>query len=388
MRSFRSTVRQVKGVVVLATLLGSALSGCDRPEWTIGTGGAFSSGGSIAGGGKGPTLPPSGSGGGGAPGTPCYLDRVQGPTAIFEEQTVDPRFPASRELYALVTDEEAEALRAGTVLVPAPSQLPMKPAVVQLLESLMVTAEQQPLVQSLASRLQISRSTWPNPWALRLVDYPATQHVNPVRILLREQAWVARIVDGKLAVLDLNNELVSTGDALAEPERIAAVFFPTYQGASAPSVGGCNTGFRTFALGATEMVEEWSLATDDIVARLEQDLTLLRQLLVVVRNCSAVSPGTSFNTETACNAWASSTIYSEYTAYQAALSHPVELYKPSSQHLITLIEALEGDLFEPDPFSSAPGGEGGAAGDSGSASAGEGGVASGGAFGAAGVGGN
>jgi hypothetical protein len=314
------------------------------------------------------------------------LDRVQGPTPIFDEQAVDPRFPAGRELYALVTDEEAEALRAGTVLVPAPSQLPMKPAVVQLLESLMVTADQVPLVQSLASRLQISRSTWPNPWALRLVDYPATQHVNTVRILLREQAWIARVIDGKLAVLDLNNELVSTSAALAEPERIAAVFFPSYQGAGAPSVNSCNNGFRTFALGGTEMVEEWSLATDDILARLEQDLTLLRQLLVVVRNCSAVAPGVSFNTETACNAWPSFTIYSEYTAYQAALSHPVELYKPSSQNLVNLIEALEGDLFEPNPFSSAPSGEGGVAGDSGSV--GEGGMTTGGAFGAAGIGGN
>lgn len=373
-------------MAVLAASLGSALVSCDRPDWTIGPGGFTSGGSSVSTGGTSPGAAASGGSGGTA--TPCYLERVQGAMPIFAEQVVNPRFPASRELYALVTDEEAEALRAGAPLVPAPGQPPMTPVVVQLLESLLPTATpaQRPLIQTLASRLQSTRSTWPHPWALRLVDHPATQHLNPVRIVLRERAWLGRVVDGSLAVLDLHNELVETDAALAEPERIAVVFFPTYQGASAPSVGQCNTGYRSFALGGVEMVEEWSLATEEISDRLEQDLALLRQLLSVVRNCSAVDHGSSFNAETACTTWASFNAHSEYTAYQWALAHPEELYEPSTQNLVNLIEALEGDRFEPDPFISAMGAGGdGAAGDSGSA--GEGGAAAGGVGGVAGVGG-
>ena len=69
-------------------------------------------------------------------------------------------------------------------------------------------------------------------------------------------------------------------------------------------------------------------------------------------------------------------MYSEYTAYQWSLSTPNELYKPSPQSLAGLIEALQGDRFEPDGYSvqpEAPVGAGGAGSEGGASSGGAGG---------------
>ena len=69
--------------------------------------------------------------------------------------------------------------------------------------------------------------------------------------------------------------------------------------------------------------------------------------------------------------WSSFSSATEYLAYQWALSTPVEPYKPSPQNLASLIQALQDDRFEPDPFivrpdpppSTGAGGEAGAGGE-------------------------
>lgn len=386
MRRLPIAVRQVQGVALLAASISAVLGGCDRPEWSIGSGGFTSAGTSstsFAG-----TLSIGGSTSGGT-GPICRLDSVQGAAPIFGQQAVDGHFPGGRELYALVSDDEAAALRGGGELVPSPAAdaggVTPKPDVVRVLEAMMpsATSAEKPLMQSLIARVQSTRTAWPNPWALRLVDHPASEHMNPLRIVLSDRAWVGRVLDGFFAVVDAQNELVSAEAAAAEPERIAAVFFPNYQTGQV-ELGSCDTnGYRAYALLGDAMVEEWSLGTAEIAARLEQDGTLLTQLLEVVRGCPALSTN-PFNMDVACNVWTSYRVYSEYTAYQWSLAFPVELYKPTPANLSNLIEALEGDRFDPNPFVISSASAGGAGGDG---AAGESAAGGDGAAGAGGLGG-
>jgi hypothetical protein len=382
MRRLRIAARQVKAIALLAASISGVLSGCDRPDWKVGGSGGFSgSGGSPSGIGA---LPAAGTAGSSTPNMPCAIDRIQGDRPILDEQAVNSQFPAPRELYALVTDSEAESLRAGAPLVTPPSQPPTKPAVVQLLESMLAgnSGPQRTLIQSLATGITSTRIAWPNPWALRLVDYPATQHLNPVRIVLREDAWIGRIVGGSLVVLDGANEIVNADVAAATPERIGAIFFTSYQGAGKLGLGACSQGYRAFALGSDEMVDEWSLGTSEIDARLEQDTALLSQLLAVVRNCPAMS-SEAFNNDVACNTWSTFNVFSEASAYRWSLAYPLELYKPTPLNLANLIAAVDGDRFEPDPFVSSPNGSAGAGGDGAAGESAVGGAAgSGGAAGA------
>lgn len=393
-------MRQVQGVALLAASISAVLGGCDRPSWSIGSGGFASTAGtsttSFAG-----TASFAGTGSGGT-GPICRLDSVQGAAPLFNDQAIDSHFPGGRELYVLVTDDEATALRAGGSLIPPPvtgsggatsggsggatsGGATTKPAVVQVLEAMLPSANvgEKPLMQSLAARIRSTRTAWPNPWALRLVDHPASEHMNALRVVLSDQAWVARVLDGNLAIVDARNELVSAQAAAAEPERIAAVFFPSYQ-TGQPRIGACDTGYRAYALLGDAMVEEWSLGTAEIAARLEADGSLLTEFLAVVRGCPALSTS-PFNTDVACTTWSSYRVYSEFTAYQWSLAFPVELYKPTPANLSNLIEALEGDRFEPNPFVVGSTSGGGAGGDGAAGDAAGGGEAAGGGDGAGGT---
>jgi hypothetical protein len=363
--------------LLLSSLVG--VGACERPDWQVSD-----------------TAPLAGLGGTppGAAGTSamdaCALDRSKGAVPIFSEQTVLNTSPGRREVWAYVNDAEAKELRAtGTLFPPlAPNTVaPVPPVLAQLSIRLnAASSEQRAVIESLQQRFKRVRSTWPNPWALRLVDHPGSEHMNPVRILFREEAWFARISDKNAPViLDMKNQIVSNANAALEPDRIAAIFFVVSPQAAGTSFTSCEQGLRDFSVPNERMIESWSLGTPEILERLDADAKLLSDLFGVVRSCSTVDKGgTTFRSNTVCNTWAVYAVATEYSAYGWSLANPAELYKPSAQNLLGLVDALKSDRFEPDPFVVTPdrvvaaGGAGGAGG----ASAGS---AGGGAFAAAGA---
>jgi hypothetical protein len=365
---------------VLAPFAG-AFAGCDRPDWEVDesatAAGTSSTGGTPAG--------TAGSTGGSTPVDQCAFDRVKAIKPIFAPQTINTKLPARKELYALVTDAEAEALRKGGSLIP-PVDDAQPPDAVKMLDKVRPTstAMRQPLIDALKPRFASVRAVWPNPWALRLVEHAGSEHMNIVRIVLRDTAWFARITDGSITTSSLMQSDVTISDALAEPERIAALFYEINQRVTLnPSVDSCEDGRRVMVLGDESMIEEWSLGTEEVLARLDTDIDLLDQFFKVARLCSSFDRGTSFRSFTVCQTWPTYNVYSEYTAYQWTLSTPTELYKPSPQNLAALIEALQGDRFEPDPYVFEPeppvpaGGAGNAGGAGGAGDEGGGGGAGG-----------
>lgn len=362
---------------------------CDRPTYTYspdlplvdGSGGAFSSTGGtgFVTGGGGPTGASSG-----VAGNLCTLDSpLASPT--FAKQAVSNQLPARSQVYLQLTDAEVVALKASSSLLPKPSSPPPASPLTRLLTQLLSSASElrKPLIQELLKRFTVTRPAWPNPWALRLVEHAGSEHMNPVRVTFKENAWIVRIVDGSPAIVDVNNAIVSITSATAEPERIAAIYYVVDERAPG-AIASCETGKRELALGNESMVAEFALGTPEVLERVDADVRLLEALFTVVRPCTVVDKGgVSFHSFTVCQTWRFFDTSTEYLAYQWALANPQEAYKPTPQNLSNLIQALKDDRLETEPFvgSPEPSGAGGAGGEGGA-------IESGGAPGAGGQGGS
>jgi hypothetical protein len=351
-----------------------SLAACDRPDWQVSdTAPVVGRGGSVA----------------GTAGTPaaeaCLLDSSKGAMPVFWGQTVLNASIARREVYIYVNDAEAALLRESKTLFWSDAQSALRSAVSSLLSARLNTAsaEQKPLLNALQQRFKNPRSSWPNLWALRLVKNPGSEHMNPVRIVFREDAWFGRITDqAQPVIVDIQNQIVSPQAAALEPARVAALFVVATPQTSAPY--NCEQGFRDFAIPDERMIESWSLGTAEILERLDADVQLLTDLFGVVRSCSTVDKGGMTFHSNICNAWSSFGATTEYMAYGWSLANPAELYKPTTQNLLGLVDALKSDRFEPDPFVVEPdrnAAGGGAGGSAGAGGAGGGGASGGGAAG-------
>lgn len=348
-----------------------AVMACDRPDYTYspdvpvnGTGaiGAFpSDGGSNFAGSFGI----AGSAAGGSTSTmTCELDTPNG-SPLLVKQTVSNQLPARPSVYLQLTDAEVVALKASSSLLP-PAPTPTTPSQLdRLLSQLLTTSSElrKPLVSELITRFKVTRPAWPNPWALRLVDHAGTEHMNPVRITFKPEAWIARIVDGSLAVVDVNNAVVSITSAVSEPERIAAIFYVVDD--TTPAVATCDTGKRELLIGNESMVAEFSFGSTEVTQRLDSDIQALQSLLDVTRPCFGDDKaGSSFHSFTLCETWDFFDASSNYQAYQWSLANPVESYRPTAQNLASLILALQSDrLTGGEPFVGTPLGAAGAGGD-------------------------
>jgi len=347
---------------------------CERPDYTYSEGvavvgtGAFSSFGGSFGSGTAGTFS---SVGGTAPLDPCALDRAVNGAPIFAKQAVSNQLPVRPELYAQLTDDEVLTIKNGGSLLPpvAPLQA-VPPLTAALVATKNASAEaRKALLDALLQRFKTTRAIWPNPWALRLVDHPGTQHMNPVQVKLKKNAWVLRIFEGgQPTVVDVNNGIVSFDEATASPERIAAVYYVYDDRLAGNSTAQCESGRRELALGNEAMVESISIGTPEILERLNSDIDALTSFFNVVRPCASVERGSgTFRSFTVCQTWHFFDASTEYSAYQWALSSPMELYKPKTQNLASLIDALKDDRFDPAPFVTEPhpmpdGGDGGAGG--------------------------
>ncbi len=365
---------------------GAMNNACDRPHYTYSNDVPVSGGTSFI----GPGAAGAVTLGGGPPIDPCALDRSAAASPVLAKHVVSNQLAGRAELYAEVTDSEVLALKkGGSLLLPPPTTPPgtLSPLNAVLNASLNVslpsTQASRALAQLLQSRFKATRSLWPNPWALRLVDHVGTEHMTPLRILLKPEAWIVRIDMGSLFVVDVRNGQVSVDQALAHPERIAVVYYVYDDRIPGNPLAQCEGGKREFALGNEAMVAEFSLGTPEILARLDSDIADLTGMFNVVRQCTTVERGTgSFHSSTACQAWDFFDASTEYSAYQWSLSNPVELYKPTTQNLASLIDVLRNERFEPDSFVSAAEAQGGAGaigGAGGASELGEGGSAQSGA---------
>jgi hypothetical protein len=335
--------------------------GCDRGSgYLIESNAGSSSGGTpsgpaVGGGGSGIMLNPI------TPNEPCKV--LQTPTPLFGERTLTNAMPARRELFTWTTAEQAAELRAEPVLLTRTEREGLGPGyAMEVLAELGSTPplESDPMqAQTLALAALLSgpqfakaRYAWSEPWATR-AGWPGESYGDQlVRLVLRPEAWLARYQAGQLDVVDMDNTPVALADALAHPERLAGVFFVRDSSTGGPqcfgSFRGGDDGYREFIIGNEAMIEEWSLGTSEIRARLEQDIALVQGFLDRVRLCPpAGSPG-NWNNHVVCS-WTDDAFTSELDAYGGALAIPSANYYPTAPVLAALLDALEASLFEPEP---------------------------------------
>jgi hypothetical protein len=321
---------------------------------TTGTGGTSSSGGSSSIGGISINVPSAGSlGVGGSLPTDCPTE------PLFADQVVD-QVGEQRVFYSWTTEEQVAELRAGGELFSRSERPGMGRGL--LFTELAAVAESEPssvtkLAEVLANQIFVkARFAWTNPWAT-LLGFPGETYGNQLlRIELKPDAWIARFDRGALTVFDANNEQVPIDVALADPQRIGAIFYQSQADFNECYVGTfarTGVGFREFALGNIDMVERWSLATPEIEERLQSDIDELQAFQAQV---ACLEIGADWSSDVTC-AW-SETFYSGTTAidnYDFALGLPSDLYRPSSENLEALIAALEVSMPTGDPLVVTPG---------------------------------
>jgi hypothetical protein len=307
--------------------------------------------------GTGGTIGLSGSAGvGGSVTLTCPPALTESP--VFADQALHG-ISFQRELYSWTTEEQEAEIRAGGVLFTRSEREGLGAGFafdsLRAFASTESSKDQADLAALLTSApFAKGRYAWPHPWATRL-GWPGESYGNRLlRIVLRADAWLAVFASGRLSVIDASNGEVSIADVLAQPGRLAGLFFIKDAYAQGPVCGGTfesgGLGYREFLLSNEEMVEEWSLGTEVIRARLSDDIARLTRYFDRMRACPESSDATRWNLRVCCDWQYQPPGTTEQGNYEAALSMPSENYLPTPVHLAALIETLQGDLFEPDPI--------------------------------------
>ena len=313
-----------------------------------GTGGATTSGGTggtIALGGTGGTIvEPGTSGSAGMPASP----------PLFEDQVVENATPARRTLYSWTVPEQIEALRRDrVVLTTVEQQGKGRGYAFTLLDSFAAsgTEPEHELMAALSASFEKLRYAWPYPWATRM-GWPGEDYGSElVRMVLKPEAWLAHFYeDGRFSVFDLEDRPVAIEDALAAPERIAAIYFVKTTFVDYGSFTECSGGYREFIVGNEAMIEEWSVGTEEMRAVLVADAERLEALLPRIRETPIDAYGANFSMQVPCLWLYPPETFTEADAYIHALSLPSPYYQPTPANIAAIAETLRASLFEPDPL--------------------------------------
>jgi hypothetical protein len=361
------------GAVAGLVLGGSCFAGCQLEvppdagsEGGLGFAGAVSAaGGSLPVPPLNPVLGFSGTSGVIGTASPCVPPPVTG-TAVFAEQIFFKSRLARRELFSWTTDEQAAELRRDRVLFARSERPGLGPGYAfgvfaQIANDGTSPPSQRSMLASLlgGELFEKVRYAWSEPWATRM-GWPGEDYGgNLLRIVLKPEAWVVVVENGDLSVFDLQNQSVSLNDALANPTRLGAIFYERDASAGGPSCNGSfnfgSNGYREFIVGNLAMVEEWSLGTQYIRERLSANVQQLTTFLQRIRGCPITSSAQQWNLSVVCRWDDPLTELTELSAYEQSLAIPSDNYLAVPERIATMIETLQGDLFDPDPLVVTPG---------------------------------
>lgn len=273
--------------------------------------------------------------------------------APFADQVVTA-IGEQRVFYSWTTDEQVAELRAGGELF-SRSERPGMGRGLLFTELSALGQAGATLTNELALVLsgklfEKARFAWTNPWAT-IMGFPGEDYGNQLlRIELKPDAWIAFFADGGLRVFDQENNEVPLQIASDSPERIGAIYYE-----SRAEAGNCysgtfshgGVGFREFALGNLDMVENWSLATPEIAERLQSDIGELEEFAKMLNCFGDVS---DWSTRVTCD-WGSGPGQPDaLNNYEFALGLPSELYRPTSANIEAVIAALEASMPTGEPM--------------------------------------
>jgi hypothetical protein len=189
---------------------------------------------------------------------------------------------ARRTLYSWTTAEQVRELRADPTLLTRAATAEGEPG--RAAEVILAHAGSDALAALLARpRFENKRFGWSNPWAT-VQGFGGESYGNHLlRITLREQAWIGRLIVGyggslEWAFADVHGSPVAAADVLRSPERLAAVYFVDLRGAGCGTLGSGGSAFREYFLCNEAMLESFALYTSEVQAELERGISALAGL--------------------------------------------------------------------------------------------------------------
>lgn len=308
------------------------------------SGGARPSGGASASGGL------AGTSGGTGPGSQACAPPA-GASALFCGQQVQSFAPATRELYSWTTAEQAAELRRDRELFTRSERPGMGPgyAFTYMMQMSSLQGAIGTLLKGVLGTFEKGRYAWPHPWATRM-GWPDEDYGDQLlRIVLKPEAWVLVVIErGGINVVDMKGNVVPNSDAAAAIDRIGAVYFMKTDVTGNGSFAQCSGGYREFIVGNLAMIEEWSLGTQAIRARIESDAALIEAFRLELEPSPPVFDAANFNRQVACS-W-EEPVRTNLDRYERSLAIPSANYLPTQSALGTLRDTLRASLFDPAPL--------------------------------------
>ena len=290
---------------------------------------------------------------------PCSLPTDAARPPVFAEHTFQRSqlTTEQRVLYTWTTEEQIAELRAGGPLLSRTEREGLGPGAAY---EYFAQASETNAIAALLSQAEFapSRHAWLHPWATRM-GWPGESYGNQlIKIVLKPDAWLVKVISGQFSVWDLSGNPVDEQQALDNPERIGVVYFQkdAYLGGSECGTFGSlgKDGFREYILNNPAMIESWSHGTAEILERLQADIALVKEFALRIRACPETQSWERWSGDFVCSGFARSSD-TELGTYEQALALPSEYYLPQPANMVALIETLEGDLFEPEDVEGAAG---------------------------------
>jgi hypothetical protein len=289
-------------------------------------------------------------------------------SARLQDEGVRVGAIARRVLYSWTSAKQVAELRANPLLLTRSESTTRG---VTQLSSVLATlaANKNPLAERLVSaEFAKGRYAWSHAWAVRRGWQGESYGDQLLRIVLKPEALVVLLRGKTLSVVDLEDREVDVASALAQPERIAVVYFVN-EGAAARngacgSFSDCATGaFREYFINNERMVQEWSLGTQPIREELERSISVVTALRDWFLLYSYAQHGAcNFETSAVCTwqgAWGQPVRgpgdpLTLLDRYQEALALTSEYYAPTAANMDALLADLRTSLVLPEPLSHNP----------------------------------
>lgn len=258
---------------------------------------------------------------------------------------------ARRTLYSWTSAEQVQELRQEPTLLTRAATAEGEPG--RAAEVILSHAGSDELAALLAApRFENKRFGWSNPWATVQGFGGESYGTHLLRITLREQAWIGRLIVGRGGALqwafaDVHGNSVTDAEVLGSPERLAAVYFVDLRGAGCGTLGYIGSAFREYFLCNEAMLESFALYTSEVRAEVDRSISALAGVhaALIEGRCSTVEycwPDVAL-AEWGADGAVRSTLGSSYLA---ALAFPGGEYSPTPANVAELLRLLRQVPFD------------------------------------------
>ena len=270
---------------------------------------------------------------------PAPADPAAATAALARDAVFHDRF-ARRTLYTWTTaDQIAELARTHQLLSREDS--PANGAAYSDQVLYMLAQRRDDLAKLLYSTgYAKARHAWPAPWATK-AGWPDERYGDYlIEIVLRPQAIIVGLSTalGFFAAETASGDRLALADALAHPERIAAIYFVSDATRSPlPAIPRPTATFREYIVCNESMIESWSAGSEAIRRELATEAgtldALVRYLRAHTQPTHVAIPG----------AWAKAAVPAEpEAAFAAALAFDSPTYRLDPDALALLAQSLRG----------------------------------------------